>query len=77
VKIRRCRRCGRHAFPPPLWCPDCAGDAWDEVEAGPGTVESVTVTREGVRVGTVRLEAGPPVVVRLDDGAEVGARLIL
>jgi hypothetical protein len=75
VKIRRCHGCGRHAFPPRLWCPDCGGDAWDEVEAGSGTVEKVTVTRDGVRVGTVRLDAGPLVVVRLDEDAEEGAPL--
>lgn len=77
MRIQRCRGCGRHAFPPRRWCPDCGGDSWEDVHAGEGVVESATVLRDGTRVGTVRLDAGPAAVVLIRDAVVEGDRLSL
>ena len=53
--MTRCRGCGRLAFPPRLWCPDCSSDAWEEAEA-----------RDGTGVATVVLDSGPPVLARVE-----------
>ena len=76
MKLLRCRGCGRLAFPPRLWCPDCGAPAWEEADAPEGVVETATESREGVSIGTVLLDDGPPVLARLE-GAEAGARVRL
>jgi uncharacterized OB-fold protein len=68
LQIQRCERCGTSAFPDRLWCPDCGGGELRHAPAGPGWVEEETTLRrsaEPVRLGTVRLEAGPLVIARL------------
>jgi hypothetical protein len=79
-----CDRCGRAAFPRRILCPDCGSAEWRRHEAGPGTVEEVTVLRRGpgrdypgVRIGSVRLDEGPLVVARLEPGAAAGSRVRL
>jgi uncharacterized OB-fold protein len=78
-----CLSCGRAAFPRPLWCPVCGADEWSEEELGAGRVEETTLVRRAPgrvldppsRLGTVRLDAGPPIVVRLAAGASAGSRV--
>jgi hypothetical protein len=78
-----CVRCDTAAFPRPLWCPRCGGDAWREEELGAGLVEETTFVRRAPgrslqpppRLGTVRLDAGPVLVARLDPGAAAGGRV--
>jgi len=45
--------------------------------AGPGKTEEVTTLRDGTRLGSVRLDQGPVVVVRLDEATRPGARVRL
>jgi uncharacterized OB-fold protein len=68
LEIQRCARCGASAFPDRLWCPGCGADELRHAPAGPGRVEESTTLRrsaEPVRLGTVRLDAGPLVIARL------------
>jgi hypothetical protein len=75
VKVRRCTACGRLAFPPRLWCPDCGRADWDEVEVESGVVETATTTRDGARLATVVLDGGPPILLGVD--ADDGDRIDL
>jgi len=84
LSISRCRRCGTALFPCRLRCPYCGGRSFKRVDAGEGLVEQETTVRhmprvggEAVRLGSVRLVAGPVVIARLDDGALVGTRVCL
>ena|SRR5690242_6177022 len=80
LEIQRCERCGTSAFPDRLWCPGCGAGAWEHVPAGPGRVEEETTLHraaEPIRLGSVRLDAGPMVVARLDTGAQAGTRVHL
>lgn len=78
-----CAACGRAAFPRPLWCASCGADAWREEELGAGRVEETTFVRRAPgrdlaapsRLGTVRLDAGLPLVARLAPGASAGVRV--
>jgi uncharacterized protein len=54
----RCRGCGRVAWPPRGFCPECTADAFDWAELPTeGTVHAFTVQEAGVPAGWV-----PPVV---------------
>jgi uncharacterized OB-fold protein len=82
LQIMRCSHCGEAAFPDRLRCPQCGGDSFTRVPAGPGRVEEETTLRrppvegeEQIRVGSVRLETGPMLVVRLARLACAGARV--
>jgi uncharacterized protein len=80
LEIQRCERCGTRAFPDRLWCPGCGADALSHAPAGPGRVEEETMLRRAakpVRLGTVRLDSGPMVIVRLATGAETGTQVRL
>lgn len=77
MKVQRCSACGRVAFPPRLWCPDCGGDRWDDAEATEGVVETVTTTRDGAILATVVPNGGPPILVRLDEPSAEGDRIRL
>lgn len=78
-----CTACGRAAFPRPLWCAACGGDEWRDEELGAGRVEETTFVRRApgrvldapARLASVRLDAGPVVVARLDPGASAGVRV--
>jgi hypothetical protein len=63
-------------FPARLRCPSCGGVQLRRVRAGPGRVDEETALRRGevgVRIGSVRLAAGPVVIARLAEGAVAGA----
>ena len=86
LQIQRCERCGTSAFPDRLWCPRCGAGELRHLPAGPGNVEQETILRrppapapdaDPVRLGTVRLEAGPMVIARLAVGAGPGTRVRL
>ena len=75
LQIQRCEACGTNAFPDRLWCPGCGAVTLHHVPAGPGRVEEETALRrsaEPIRLGTVRLEAGPVIIARLATGAQAG-----
>ena len=80
-----CARCGHVAFPRLLLCPRCGGGDWRDRLLDGGTVEEATVVRrmpgldpaEPVRLGTVRADAGPVLLARLEAGVEAGDRIEL
>lgn len=78
--IQRCDPCGTALFPDRLRCPRCGKSSFTHVPAGSGVVEQETVLRHDgaggdceVRLGSVRLTAGPVVIVRLEEQATAGA----
>ena len=86
LEIQRCERCEKSAFPDRLWCPGCGAAELRHQPAGPGRVEEETTLRrppataaqdESVRLGTVRLHAGPLVIARLAPGAGAGIQVRL
>lgn len=82
LQIQRCETCGANAFPDRLWCPGCGAGPLGHVPAGPGRVEEETTLRrpataDPVKLGTVRLQAGPLVIARLATGAEAGTQVRL
>jgi hypothetical protein len=72
-------------FPRLLLCPRCGAAAWRLRPLGAGTVEQVTIVHrmpgggpaEPVHVGSIRADAGPLVVARLEPGVFVGGRVVL
>ena len=76
-----CRTCGRPAFPRRALCPACGGHSWRHEHAEHGVVEEVTTVHHAdgtaVVLASVRLDAGPVVVSRLDGAAAPGARVAL
>jgi uncharacterized OB-fold protein len=82
LEIQRCERCGTSAFPDRLWCPGCGAGELGHGPAGPGRVEEETTLRrppidEPVRLGTVRLRAGPLIIARLATDTGAGTRVRL
>lgn len=82
LKIFRCERCGTAWFPERLRCPRCGGVAFARIPAGAGRVEETTTLRrapgsDGTILGSVRLDARPVVIARLDAGVTSGARVRL
>ena len=84
LQIMRCSACGRAMFPDRLRCPHCSAGSFTRIPAGAGLVEEETTLRrppaedgEQVRIGSVRLDAGPMLVVRLDPLARAGARVTI
>ncbi|MHB1469840.1 MAG: zinc ribbon domain-containing protein [Solirubrobacteraceae bacterium] len=72
LRIPECEGCGLAVWPPRLLCPRCHCDRWGEREAAHGTLEEACeLESSGVTFGTVRLDAGPVVVVRCE-GAQPG-----
>lgn len=79
LEIQRCQACGTGLFPERLRCPRCGQAVTQRQPAGPGRVEEETHVRrppapseEPVRLGSVRLDAGPVVVARLGEEARKG-----
>ena len=81
LAVSVCRTCGKAAFPPRVLCPACGGASWRREWAEEGVVEEMTAVggAEGapVRFATVRLDAGPVVVARVDDEPRQGGRVEL
>jgi uncharacterized OB-fold protein len=80
LTILVCRRCGSTWFPDRLWCAVCGGRDFERVAAGVGVVEEETELHRPpgpVRLGSVRLDAGPVVIARLGEGIVAGGRVRL
>ncbi|MFZ0040409.1 MAG: zinc ribbon domain-containing protein [Solirubrobacteraceae bacterium] len=82
--IQRCERCRAAFFPDRLWCLRCRETTFSREPAGNGRVEEETTLRRvpdpeagEVRLGSVRLAAGPVVIVRLSAGIGAGAEVRL
>ncbi len=80
-----CAQCGHVAFPRLLLCPRCAGSEWRPRVLETGTVEQASAIWRvpgadpavPVPIGSVRADAGPVVVARLDIGVGPGERVVL
>jgi uncharacterized OB-fold protein len=76
LTIPQCANCGHSIWPPRLACPVCGAADWNRIEASTGVIEDVTETAgydgSPVRLGTVRLDAGPPAIAAIDADAEPG-----
>jgi uncharacterized OB-fold protein len=74
--IPACANCGHAIWPPRLACPVCGAAEWNERPAPTGTLEDVTEAPgydgEPIRLGTVKIADGPPVIAGVDDGIEPG-----
>lgn len=84
TQITRCTNCRQAVFPERLRCPRCGGPEFDRIPAGPGTLEQTTTVHhpaapagEHVTVGSVRLDIGPMLVVRVALRVRAGARVIV
>jgi uncharacterized OB-fold protein len=84
VEISSCRGCGWQGLPRRLWCPACGGVGVHAVRVHEGTVAEATVLERAVGelaapvpIGTVALDGGGAVVVRLEGSAAEGARVVL
>jgi len=80
LQIQRCDACATAWFPERLRCPSCGSADLDNTPAGEGSVEEETTLRRTAnkeRLGSVRLDAGPVVIARLDEGVTTGARVRL
>ena len=72
-EIPACAACGHAVWPPRLACSVCgAAEQWELVDASDGTLEEITelAGAEGqpVRLCSVKLDAGPIVVARVEHG---------
>jgi uncharacterized protein len=78
--IPACANCGHAVWPPRLACSVCGAAEWTEVDASTGTVLDVTETAgasgETIRLGTVELDVGPPVIAVVEE-AVAGERVEL
>jgi uncharacterized OB-fold protein len=78
LRIQRCGECDAAWFPDRLRCPRCGGRSWRRIAAGTGTVEELTAEpREAIELASIRLDAGPVVIARLEPGTAPGARVLL
>lgn len=75
LDIPVCAQCGLAAFPPHLACSHCGSMSWDSVVALTGVADEITVLRRtvgsdpeapAIALGSVRTQAGPTVIARLD-----------
>jgi uncharacterized OB-fold protein len=88
-----CRVCDHACYPPRILCPNCGASDWGRRLADTGVVEEVTVRRpvfkrrqlpwgnwldqEETKLGSVKTDLGPRVVVLLPEGAKPGDRVTL
>ena len=71
-----CLSCGSYVFPPRALCPTCGAADWRSESRDRGVVEEVTVAN-GVVIASVRLQAGPLIVARVDGGAAAGDSVLV
>ncbi len=86
LALQHCRACGAVQYPPRELCAACLSDTleWRVTDDGQGEVLAATVLHHSfepasaaalpLRVGLVRLDAGPTVVCFLDEGCIAGMR---
>jgi uncharacterized OB-fold protein len=73
--VGRCARCGLAAWPAPALCRGCGSRDLRAEQADTGVLEEATAAG-AVVLGTVRTDAGPMVVARVD-AASPGERVAL
>jgi len=85
IPITVCAGCDARFFPERLLCARCGSSEVTLGEVSGGVVEEATLLRRvpgaallnAVPLGSVRFDGGHPIVVRLDQRAERGARVEL
>lgn len=74
--VPACASCGNAAWPPRLVCAHCGAAEWTAAPSPTGVLEEVTEVAAAagapLRLGTVRLAAGPPAIAVVDDDAAAG-----
>lgn len=75
--VFECTMCAHRMFPQRLLCPRCGRREFRETTSGPGILEEVTTSRTGAPIGSVRTDAGPVVLARLDGVIKPGMRVQL
>jgi uncharacterized OB-fold protein len=73
--VVRCARCGLAAWPAPALCRACGSSDLRAEQAATGLLEETTAA-DRIVLGTVRTDAGPMVVARVED-ASAGERVAL
>jgi uncharacterized OB-fold protein len=89
VALQRCTACGAVQYPPRECCGACLSDAlgWERAEAPGGTLLAMTVLHHSheaewravlpLRLGLVRLDAGPTVVCFVGTARAIGEAVTL
>ena len=89
LALQRCTACGAVQYPPRELCGSCLEDAleWRISDREPGKVLATTMlhhshdtqfrSRLPLRIGLVRLDAGPTVVCFLAEGCRTGTRAVV
>jgi len=76
ARIFVCESCGRAVFPHRLLCPECGGAAFRDEPVESGTLEDFA-DRGEVRIGVVRVAAGPLLIARIEGPPQRGATVAL
>ncbi|QBR00660.1 DNA-binding protein [Paraburkholderia pallida] len=85
LEVLRCAACGTTLFPARYLCPACGGAQWTKQAVAHGTVLAATVVSHrvgtsepgAVHLASVRTDAGPVVIARLDVAARKGETVSL
>ena len=85
LEVFRCAACGATLFPARYLCPACGGARWTKQAVSCGTVLAATEVSHrvgasepgAVHLPSVRTDAGPVVIARLDVAAEKGESVSL
>ncbi|WP_028217576.1 Zn-ribbon domain-containing OB-fold protein [Paraburkholderia oxyphila] len=85
LEVLRCADCGTTLFPARYLCPVCGGAQWTQQAVAHGTVLAATVVSHrvgasepgAVHLASVRTDAGPVVIARLDVAARKGETVSL
>ncbi|MFX1675709.1 zinc ribbon domain-containing protein [Paraburkholderia sp. A2WS-5] len=85
LEVFRCTACGATLFPARYLCPACGGARWTKPVVSGGTVLAATTVshRVGasepgtVHLASVRTDAGPVVIARLEAAASEGEAVLL
>ena len=83
VAISVCPACGWKGLPERLWCPHCGHGRVDVALVHEGSLAETTTVRRsiggatGVRIGTVLVQGGGVVIVRLEPGTRSGEQVRL
>ena len=85
LTVWECASCLLTVFPRRLGCPRCGSAEWQQRAAETGVVEEATLLRRvpgralqtPISIGSVRLDAGPLVIARLEAVARSGTQVEL
>ncbi|SAK75795.1 hypothetical protein AWB76_04963 [Caballeronia temeraria] len=85
LDVTQCTQCGLTLFPARYFCPSCGSNAWTRCTVESGTVMESTVVRHRagerdsppIYLATVRTDAGPVVVARLNAAVPDGSAVRL